>query len=445
MAAKDDDVIPFAAETNLSHPWFEGPAPPVAFTFGLTAVFAVPALYLYLQRAATLRGKFGASFQGSLKACALISAYMDNYGHSRFATLKLCTKSFFFLGLLQLNFHRGFWIMWGILVIESSLDTIRVLLAYWNCKSLGKAQVVSEEETRDLQQGNSAVLDPTNVYEDLTRPKSIAGMVFLVQAMLIGLVMVDTYKTTTRTCFDGTDGCPMLTSLGSYTMYLMGTFMASVFYVGPRNSYGQKEQNPTFWLKLFLMSKQPSVLTWTDSVTDQQQSYELRPNDWRIWLRFILSFLVNGVGFHFLLHVLPIQVAGQSTIIGVVFRAIGMIYLADLDDSAGHKMTLVQVERNQGAFHSFTPDETLGTQDSYGSLAADTELEAAKQKIIDDALQSVKKQLEDLVANGRHEKSAAVAARRRPQRKFFNITNALFVSANQTRQKKNDEKTRLVH
>jgi hypothetical protein len=39
--------------------------------------------------------------------------------------------------------------------------------------------------------------------------------------------------------------------------------------------------------------------------------------------------------------VLPIQVAGQANAIGIVFRAVGMIYLVDLDDTPGNVMTLV--------------------------------------------------------------------------------------------------------
>ena len=54
-----------------------------------------------------------------------------------------------------------------------------------------------------------------------------------------------------------------------------------------------------------------------------------------------MSYLINGAGFLFLLHVLPIQVAGQASAIGVVFRAVGMIYLVDLDDTPGNTMTLV--------------------------------------------------------------------------------------------------------
>lgn len=84
------------------------------------------------------------------------------------------------------------------------------------------------------------------------------------------------------------------------------------------------------------------TFTWHDADSDQERTLTVdgtRP----IWLRFSMSFLINGAGFLFLLHVLPIQVAGQANAIGVVFRAVGMIYLVDLDDTVGNVMTLTDL------------------------------------------------------------------------------------------------------
>ena len=437
----DDDVIPSGIAQAPKYPWFQRPAPSIHFTLALTAVSFTLTFWLYTHRVAALRRKFDAAhFQGSLRVCAWISAYMDNYGYPRFATLKLVTKSLLFLALLQYNFHYGFYCMWLILIVESSLDTIRVLLAYRNCASLANVDAVSDEEAADIRA--STTLNPTNIYEDLTRPPSMAVMVFLVQGLLIGLVMDDTYQTPTRTCFNGHDGCPMLTSLGSYSLYLMGTFMACVFYIGPRNSFGQKEQNPTFWLKLFLMTKEgssSSVLTWTDSITHQSHALALRPTD--VWLRFFQSFLVNGVGFHFLLHVLPIQVAGQSTIIGVVFRAIGMIYLADLDDTTGPTLTLVAGPATNNTINTTTEaGEYHSTSETtnYGSNG-DHSLDAVQRAIVEQAVADVRAKLETLIANGNMAKGHdIVPPTGRARGKFVSITNALVLSAAMKKRKKTD-------
>lgn len=324
----DDDILDDDnVNTGPDYLWFQRPALDSRYTFVCAIVLLIVVLINYKRRLVMLKQKLGhEEFKGSLRFCAMISAYVDN-DEPTFAVARLVTKSLFFLGLLQTNYHLGFLIMMGILILESSLDVTRVLLAYWNCKSLQDVRATSEEEAKDI--AASTQLEPTNVYEDLTRPRTIAVMVFLVQSLLIGIVMLDSYGTPTRTCFNGvaTDVCPMLASLGSYCLYLLGTFMACVFYVGPMNSYGKKEHDPVFWLKLFLMSKQTSsVLSWQDPTTNKAKRMRLRRNDWRIWMRFFMSFVVNSVCFHFLLHVLPVQIASKSSVMGVVFSSVGMIY-----------------------------------------------------------------------------------------------------------------------
>jgi hypothetical protein len=121
--------------------------------------------------------------------------------------------------------------------------------------------------------------------------------------------------------------------------------MAFVFYIGPKNSYGQKKQNPTFWLKLFLLTKKDktgSTLSWKSEATNKVRTINLVPNDSRIWMRFVMSFWINGFGFLTLLHALPIQIASQSSMLGIVFRAVGMIFLVDMDDVKGQAMTVVE-------------------------------------------------------------------------------------------------------
>jgi len=210
----DDDVIDDDDFAEPKYPWFQRPAPGIRFTFVVAGMLLVWLLIFFYMRVQKLKSKFGPEFRGSLRVCAMISAWMDNQEDPRFAVLRLCAKSFLFLGFLQIDYHFGFKIMMGVLVVESSLDSIRVLLAYRNCKSLRDSTVsTSEEEAHDMHA--TTQLEPTNVYEDLTRPRSIAVMVFLVQSLLIGIVMYDSYRTTTRTCFDGTEGCLMLGSLGA--------------------------------------------------------------------------------------------------------------------------------------------------------------------------------------------------------------------------------------
>ena len=161
----DDDTLgdDNVADGGPEFLWFQHPAlgPRYTFTFaiGLLLLF----LFQYQRRLAALKQKLGPQeFQGSLRFCGMIAAFADN-DEPVFAVARLVTKSLFFLGFLQMNYHRGFFIMWGILVLESAVEITRVLLGYWNCKSLQDVQPTSAEEAKDI--AASTVLEPTNVYE----------------------------------------------------------------------------------------------------------------------------------------------------------------------------------------------------------------------------------------------------------------------------------------
>jgi hypothetical protein len=54
-----------------------------------------------------------------------------------------------------------------------------------------------------------------------------------------------------------------------------------------------------------------------------------------------MSFLINGIGYHILVQALPVQVAQQTSLTGFVLRAVGMMYLVDMDDTPGYKLTVV--------------------------------------------------------------------------------------------------------
>jgi hypothetical protein len=154
---------------------------------------------------------------------------------------------------------------------------------------------------------------------------------------------VDIFENQTSACRDGTSDCPIGGTFGSWGFYVLGIFMACVFQLGPKTNYGQSEQNPAYWLQLLLATKQTGAkVTWYDPVKDQTRERNLTSMDWRTWIRFIMSFLINGVGYHILVHALPIQVASQSSLTGVVFRAVGMMYLVDLDDTPGYTLTIVE-------------------------------------------------------------------------------------------------------
>jgi len=273
----------------------------------------------------------------------MISAAIDNDSPS-YTIIKMAAQSFVFLGGIQLNYEMAFIIMLAFFTFESSLDVFRTMLSFFEYKDFDDLVVTSNSMRHQIKK-TSTQLSPGSVYEDLSRHQYIVIMVFLTQAVLISFVVVDIFDSATHSCPDGTSGCPVAGTLGSWLFYVLGIFMACVFLLGPKTSFGQSEQNPAFWMQLLLFMKATgSKVSWHDPTVDQPKFRYLSAGDWRVWVRFFMSFVINGVGFHILVHALPIQVAGQSSLTGVVFRAVGMLYLVDLDDTPGYTLTFTDAE-----------------------------------------------------------------------------------------------------
>ena len=333
----------------------------------------------------TLEGPVGCN----LMIRSWISAYIDN-DDPGYTIVKMAAQSFLFLGGLQLNYQAAFTAVLIVFGLESLGDSVRVLLAFGGYSSL-KELVVTSKDLQKVTRG-VAQLKPSNVYEDITRKRSVVFMVFATQCILIAFVVTDIFDTETQSCRDGSPDCPVVGTFGSWGFYVLGIFMACVYLVGPKTSFGQSEQNPAYWLQLLLSAKNTgSKVVWTD-YNGENMTWELTAGDWRLWLRFLMSFLINGVGFHILVHALPIQVASQSSFTGVVFRAVGMMYLVDLDDTPGYTLTVVEKEESKDS-NKPTKDETMEVEETAPGDNSDVAASAAA--IIADA----QKKLDALAAS----------------------------------------------
>jgi hypothetical protein len=157
--------------------------------------------------------------------------------------------------------------------------------------------------------------------------------------------------------------------------------MAAVVLLGPKTNFGESEQNPAFWMQLLLYLKaNRGQVQWTDGKTGEKEIRYLYTNDWRVWTRFAMSFIINGIGFHILVFALPIQIAAQSSLTGVVFRAVGMLYLVDLDDSSGYTLTFVDYNYKDGD-DDVVPDETTALVKSTFAAEAKAILKEARDKL----------------------------------------------------------------
>ena len=140
--------------------------------------------------------------------------------------------------------------------------------------------------------------------------------------------------------------------------------MACVYLLGPKTSYGQSEQNPVFWLQLLLSTKKAGAkCTWFDPIANKTKERMLPSNDIRLWARFFMSYIINGIAFHVLVYALPIQVAYQTTFTSVVLRAVGMMYLVDLDDSTGYNLTIVESTKEESRTQEEEKQPSFPTED----------------------------------------------------------------------------------
>jgi len=382
----------FKTESFLNH---DAPSSTVAFVVG--GVLVIASAVLWLHRFQTLKKRRGGNFGGpSRKVQAMLACAFDS-DDPVYTTVSYAAASFLFLGGFRENFQVAWVTAMCVYFVTSLADTVRTLLAYHNYDALDDPNLLSdidragvlacpEEECRDKNPNlapepayaeehegkfENIALEPGNIYEDMGRDPAIVYMVFVMQVFFITLVCIDTYNHAHPKCFDGTSGCPVVHTVASYILYVIGIFLACVYMLGPKTHFGRSEQDPEFWLILLLAAKsggfnilwedpmecpvhsnkgysrlkdrKGKVIKEEDGVTDKLfHCHHLTKGDTRMWRRFLMSFICNGVGYHILVHALPIQVAMQSTWMGAVFRSVGMMYLVDLDDTKGYPLTIVR-------------------------------------------------------------------------------------------------------
>jgi hypothetical protein len=226
----------------------------------------------------------------------------------------------------------------------------------------------------------------------------------------------DIHNDKTTSCRDGSENCPVNGTVGSWGLYVLGILMAIAFILGPKTKFGQSEQNPAYWLQLLLVTKQSggAKVTWYDTDRDEHREKTLGAGDPETWVRFVMSFLINGVGFHVLVHALPLQVAYQPSFTYVLFYTVGMTYAVKLDDSPGYTLH-VQTKPKSGKEEAATQDDSLLTQDSESTLnTSDIGMFSAEaQRIIDEA----------------HAKLGALATRGPRTTRKFHVGRSLVASA----------------
>jgi len=347
--------------------WFnqKAPRPLISFIIGLVIlliyIYQTSERFNHFNKRLKAKHNVRLSFRSEMKRekylffRMLLTATM-NSGNPVHTVIYHFAHGFIFLGLFQLDYERGYYILLIFNAIVAIWDTIEISLDYREYDSLNDlinrtgsyifrdAGKKNEETTR----ANNKIVynfEPTNVYQNVGRENLVVLMIFITQIILIGLVAYDTvHNGATGDCLtDKSPGCPTVGTRWSWSLYVLGIFLQCVYLVGPKTGFGQSQQNPVYWLCLSLANKNCAASLSSSIAREHgKNTIRLREKDWKINLRLFASYIINGLGFRLLLHTLPIQIAFQSSILGIVFRSVGMIFLVNLDDSKGVKLQLME-------------------------------------------------------------------------------------------------------
>jgi len=120
---------------------------------------------------------------------AMISAAIDN-DSPIYTMVKICAQSIIFLAGIQIDYHLAFIVMIVFFTVESSLDSFRTLLCVYEYKDHHELVLTSERMRLDVDTtADVTKLNPTNVYEDMSRDGYVVVMVFITQLLLITFVV----------------------------------------------------------------------------------------------------------------------------------------------------------------------------------------------------------------------------------------------------------------
>jgi hypothetical protein len=118
---------------------------------------------------------------------AYISCAIDS-DDTFYALVSFVAASFLFLGGFQLHFKWTLLAMILTYTVTSVGETASVILAVRNTPS-SKELIVTSDTMGSRMRNLKAELNPTSVYEDLGRDKTIVLMVFITQVILIVFVV----------------------------------------------------------------------------------------------------------------------------------------------------------------------------------------------------------------------------------------------------------------
>ena len=169
---------------------YDREAPDVIITFGVGSALVLAMMSLWVVRYHEKKNSVPMDkLDYWTNVRAMISAAIDN-DNPVYTIVKISAQSIMFLGGIQIDYHTAFTVMLIFFTIESSLDTFRTLLCVYQYSNPKELVITSADLKKDINTDSPVTqLQPTNVYEDLTRVSYVVVMVFVTQFLLISFVV----------------------------------------------------------------------------------------------------------------------------------------------------------------------------------------------------------------------------------------------------------------
>jgi len=257
-------------------------------------------------------------------------------------------------------------------------DSLRDLVVTYKIRN--RVDKTLSDDGKTLDHYSRAIVDysPDNIYQNLSRNAGMVTTVFLAQVFLIVIVITDAFQKMKITCFDTVDsGCPVVGTMGSWFLFVLGTLLQNVYLMGPSGGFGSSQQNPSFWLVALLAVKKSegAKFSWIPERglaslgggKERRQFCQCSQNDTRLWARLFVDTIINGFGYRVLFHSLPILLAARPNVNLVIFVAVGVLYITKLDDSHGDHD--IRIEEDSDSTATYGDDgEIMNTMDIRNSV-----------------------------------------------------------------------------
>mmetsp|Transcript_19128 Transcript_19128/g.29129 ORF Transcript_19128/g.29129 Transcript_19128/m.29129 type:complete len:412 (-) Transcript_19128:107-1342(-) len=357
---------------DLGWEFDSAPTPVIAFLVG--GVFMLFSFYSWLRRARvitkTLEERFGVEdgdLPVSVYSRARLVAAMDD-GDTLYSLAYTTGTSFLLLGGFQVAYVTTYVIMMAAYAFFALLDITQIAWTYTTYDSLRDLVVTAKDYKKtenaylDIKQATISFM-PSNVYQNFALNALEVAVVFTAQVALMTFQGYDLIVSKDNSCIDflsentpsdEIENCPTVGTLSSWLFYVLGIMLLNVFLLGPGNSNGDAQFDTNHWSAILLGSKKGGTYQWKSPhglgiKGSKSREVLIRNDDFRVFCRLSAGAIVNSFGFRLLLNALPILLAGKVTVFRLIFQAMGVIYIAKMDDATGFRFEFNEnpVEKEQ--------------------------------------------------------------------------------------------------